>query len=378
MSNTNKLERQFEDFVVGQMNDGVLLADVKVSELHAAVAGSKYTDCAEWLDAYKARFGVLAVAEQPEWFKAFLDSLTNAGESMWPRIFEHMRIEVASVKHQEQEEKQNLQSQLTDALNTVGKYEEQIQSLQEKLTDYQGQVKAKEETLAEAQAKIIEMAGESDSSLNEETLDALKEAHEQAMIVVTTAHGQTVELLNNKVTGLESLLAESREETDRLTSEVEFMRTERDELRVERDKLKGEHEELNAQAEEARTQIKELEIKVKDLMASQSPDAKKLEKQVAKVDELKREVKALNNRIVCHENRNEMLVQQNAQQAEQLQKSTERLFAASEAQFKAEAESEVLRGQLDALNLCNASEGSERAPQSDALSSKDRKSSKGK
>ncbi|MDF4421811.1 hypothetical protein P3447_09310 [Vibrio parahaemolyticus] len=371
MSGTNELERQFEDFVVGQMNSGALLANIQVSELHAAVEGSKYTECAEWLDAYKARFGAFVVAEQPEWFKAFLGSLSTAAESMWPRVFEQMQVEVAKVQHQEQEEKQQLQSQLTDALSTVGKHEQQIEILEGQLTDSQAQIQSKDKALEVAQAKIIELASAGGSGVSEEALDAIKQTHEQAMTKVTTAHGQTVELLNSKATELESSLTESKAETERLSGEMEALRT-------ERDTATKSAEELQTRLTGARDQLKELEAQVQKLKDSQSPDAKKLEKLSKKVEEQKSEIKALNKRIEGHENRNEMLVQQNAQQAEQLQKSTDRLFAASEAQFKAEAESEILRGQLGALSFYGASEGSETAPHSESEAGDGKEGSKSK
>lgn len=324
MEVNSSLERQFEDFVVGKMNDGVQLANVKVSELHATVEGSDYSECAEWLDAYKARFGAFVVAEQPEWFKVFIDSLTNSVGSMWPRIFENIQIEVEKVRIEEEGAKDNLQSQLADALLIVGKYEQQIQSLLQQLSDSERQGQSKEITF-------------------KESLDLLNKTNEKAMTDLKVAHEHTMKLLSAKAINLQNSLTQSKEEINGLIGEITTLRT-------ECGIATNSSNELQKKFANSCSQVTELEARVVELTASQSPDAKKLEKFMAKVSEQKGEIKDLNKRIICHENRNELLVRQNAQQAEQLQKSMDRLFAASEAQFKAESESEILRGQLSALS----------------------------
>jgi septal ring factor EnvC (AmiA/AmiB activator) len=119
---------------------------------------------------------------------------------MWPRVLEQMQMEVIK----EQKEKKQLKSQLTIALNTLGKHEQQIQNLNDQLFESQAQVQSKDQALEEAQAKIIELAVTGGSSFSEEALDAIKQTHEKTMTEVTSAHGQRVELLNIKATELES------------------------------------------------------------------------------------------------------------------------------------------------------------------------------
>ncbi|MBB1371232.1 hypothetical protein [Pseudoalteromonas sp. SR45-4] len=345
---SESVKNEFNELIVSKLNDGHKLQDIQVSDLHSISVGCSYVDCANWLDTFKAKFGLHAATKQPVWFDAFLVQINSAATNIWPRISEQMQAEINQIRKSEKEVSSELQSQLTDALNQLSNYEKKICFLNAEIENLQASTT---ESMTEETNELI-------SSLKESCRQS-----EECLKHLTTAHLKTEQALELTIANLKDELenqTDSLEELENTYNELYILSEEKDEqiknLNDELIKLNASLKQKNDEVEnlttansDSKVKINELKDKVETLSKAQTPDSKNTLKLEAKIEKQKVTIKDLNTRIIENEKRTSILVTQNTKQAEQITSSTERLMGLSEALFKAESDCEVLRVKLTAL-----------------------------
>lgn len=319
----------FEKYVISQLNEGVQLSEVYASDLQSEFPKKSYSDCAQWLNVYKEKFGLKVTPPQSDWFKLFSEDIANAVNDMWPRISEQLAIDIRNTNKLNVGKVAELKAEKIDAVDTLKLAQEKVNLLNSEITSL------KELLVNNKESHKAELSNLS------AVISGLEQSHSSALNAHEKAYTNTDALLKDK------------------TAEMSVLKTNFSNLETEHRSALNEGITLQTKCSLLTTKVGEYEEQIELLKEKLTEyesknnepgsDSKKLKSLTVKYEAKKAAIKELKTRIVSYDQRNEILINQNAKQGEQITKSTERLISASEAQQKVELELSLLRNELKML-----------------------------
>ena len=155
----NEVIEKLEPYVIGLLTKGSKIEEIRVIDLQSQFSDIGYQECAAWLFSFKEKHGVNVDTTPPEWFSQWTQQLAQVGLQLWPMLSEHFQVEAAKAVKDVQSRCQELESNLTDAIQQVSQLEGEKADLQGKLNGKESECNTLQQSLTQLNESREEING---------------------------------------------------------------------------------------------------------------------------------------------------------------------------------------------------------------------------
>jgi len=292
-----------------QLSEGKRLEDVTATKLQAIIGG-KYSRIAEIVEEFKAGYKTEERTEmpKPEWFKDWVDQVTNFAEGAWFSIASDMKDQINEATESFNNRKAELEAQAQDDRNQIKVLEDSSDQLEATIESLNEVVKVKDSEINKRDLEISTLNGKIDT-LNSQITSITAEKSDLA------TQNKALETLSSKqsdkISDLEEKLADETSKLGEMTAKLNASESSNKDLQAslsQANKIASDAEEKAAKALseadrvkiEANSKESELTTRIHErdtLISELKDDISILRKRMEEVAEYKGELKSAHQRI---------------------------------------------------------------------------------